>query len=403
MPFWRRLIAEPADTRMRAAFEIHDGLRSTPVFADSTLPILRGIRSKYRRAGCSANIVTMLRAPVVQTVSIFAYWGVGAIPYCAWEPVSDIQSRLLLGVEYKKNRRVSGDSFKPSNTSLLAARWSESVKAAIANRTVHSLLPSFDVVGLNERFKESIVAMQNCIHSLGQLAFRNSNIRYGSTAAQPSDAALASRGRRRWRRWKLRRKREPKSNTSPRDLVKSRVEQVLAQQSKRKMHVQYSGANMAKRRLALQCSNWGCHPEQYKQLFDGKNPVAADELCDVKPISSDGFVQRVEESIQLDSSLYDTAARLFAEQSAKFGVDRAEVNALEQRNAAHPSNMERRRRSNVQCTRSFSPCWRTCCVNRQTMQEWCLQSECPRWRDARAADAMVHECFANPLDCSRKL
>ena len=96
-----RLSATPRSLQgVRLAIEVHvGGALRQPYFLHSTLRDLLLLRSVLRAAGCRCNLVSLVRAPVLQALSWYSHFvGGGRVPLCFWQQASDCGTRIALGL-----------------------------------------------------------------------------------------------------------------------------------------------------------------------------------------------------------------------------------------------------------------------------------------------------------------
>ena len=104
------------------------------------------LRALYEPLGCRVTLATVLRHPLNLYLSWFNWRASNYLPLCMWDPPRDPQSRQLTGY---------GLPFVTSRqTDALGGR-----RLQIPTATVLSVLKHFDVVGLTERFDESLLAI----------------------------------------------------------------------------------------------------------------------------------------------------------------------------------------------------------------------------------------------------
>jgi hypothetical protein len=143
-PRWQLLmhqLTHPVAHR-RIIIELHSewGLPRA-FFAD-----VRRLRGLYEKLGCTVTLATVLRHPLNFYLSWFNWRASNYMPLCLWDPPRDPQSRQLLGW----------------GLPFVTARQ----PAAMGGRELHlplasvlSVLRHFDVVGLTERFDESLLLL----------------------------------------------------------------------------------------------------------------------------------------------------------------------------------------------------------------------------------------------------
>ena len=141
-PRWQLLmhqLTHPVSSR-RIIIELHSewGLSRT-FFAD--VARLRGL---YEPLGCKVTLATVLRHPLNFYLSWYNWRAANYMPLCLWDPPRDPQSRQLTGY---------GLPFvMPTLDAKLGGRTLH-----IPPSTALSVLRHFDVVGLTERFDESLL------------------------------------------------------------------------------------------------------------------------------------------------------------------------------------------------------------------------------------------------------
>ncbi len=107
---------------------------------------VRRIRRLYEPLGCRVTLGTVLRHPFTFYLSWFNWRASNYLPLCMWDPPRDPQSRQLLGW---------GLPFVMDST----PNERGGRRMAIPPASVRSVLAHFDVVGLTERFDESLLAL----------------------------------------------------------------------------------------------------------------------------------------------------------------------------------------------------------------------------------------------------
>jgi len=101
---------------------------------------VRALRAVYEPLGCRVTLATMLRNPIAHQFSWFNWRAANQIPFCLWSPPHNALSRQICGF---------GLPFTPPDERL----------RAIPVGTALSALEHFDVVGLMEKFDESLVLL----------------------------------------------------------------------------------------------------------------------------------------------------------------------------------------------------------------------------------------------------
>uniref|UniRef100_A0A7S2GI19 Uncharacterized protein n=1 Tax=Haptolina brevifila TaxID=156173 RepID=A0A7S2GI19_9EUKA len=130
-----------AQTTAHAHAHMH--VAQVSFFAD-----VRRLRRLYEPLGCRVTLATVLRHPLNLYLSWFNWRASNYLPLCAWDPPRDPQSRQLLGWGLPF---VSRD--------LVPERGGRTLEISMA--TVRSVLAHFDVVGLTERFDETLLMLAN--------------------------------------------------------------------------------------------------------------------------------------------------------------------------------------------------------------------------------------------------
>ena len=141
-PRWQLLmhqLTHPVAKR-RIIIELHSewGLPRA-FFAD-----VRRIRGLYEPLGCTVTLATVLRHPLSFYLSWFNWRASNYMPLCLWDPPRDPQSRQLSGFGLPFVTTRQPDHMGGRRLRLPVA-------------TVLSVLKHFDVVGLTERFDESLL------------------------------------------------------------------------------------------------------------------------------------------------------------------------------------------------------------------------------------------------------
>ena len=120
----------------RIIIEVHSEWGLPPSFyAD-----VRRLRQLYEPIGCRVTLGTVLRHPVAWYFSLFAWRAANRIPLCQWSPWYDGMARQFTGHSLP---------FVPA-----AKR-----KMRLQPAAVSELLREFDVVGVSERFEESLLLL----------------------------------------------------------------------------------------------------------------------------------------------------------------------------------------------------------------------------------------------------
>ena len=120
----------------RIIIEVHSEWGLPPSFyAD-----IRRLRQLYEPIGCRVTLGTVLRHPVAWYFSLFAWRAANRIPLCQWSPWYDGMARQFTGHSLP---------FVPA-----AKR-----KMRLQPAAVSELLREFDVVGVSERFEESLLLL----------------------------------------------------------------------------------------------------------------------------------------------------------------------------------------------------------------------------------------------------
>ena len=139
-PRWQ-LIMHQLSSRVahrRIILELHSewGLPKS-FFAD-----VAQLRQMYEPLGCRVTLGTVLRQPIAWYLSMFNWRASNTIPLCQWQPPRDGISRQITGFSLPFTQPGPRDRDK----------WNEP-------GTVVSVLEHFDVVGLTERFDESLLLL----------------------------------------------------------------------------------------------------------------------------------------------------------------------------------------------------------------------------------------------------
>ena len=139
-PRWQLIMHQLSQrvTHRRIILELHSewGLPRS-FFADVAL-----LRQMYEPLGCRITLGTVLRQPIAWYLSMFNWRASNTIPLCQWQPPRDGISRQITGFALPFTRPGPHDRDK----------WNEPA-------TVVSVLEHFDVVGLTERFDESLLLL----------------------------------------------------------------------------------------------------------------------------------------------------------------------------------------------------------------------------------------------------
>ena len=145
-PRWQLLVHQLSHRveRRRAIVELHSewGLPRS-FFGD-----IVALRRLYEPLGCRVTLATMLRHPLNLHLSWFNWRASNYMPLCAWDPPYDPLARQLAGF---------GLPFVPLPRKLPASRGGRRMRIPAASAL--SVLRQFDVVGLTERFDESLAAL----------------------------------------------------------------------------------------------------------------------------------------------------------------------------------------------------------------------------------------------------
>ena len=143
-PRWMLLMHQLSHpvARRRMIVELHSewGLPRS-FYAD-----IKRIRKMYEPLGCTVTLATVLRHPLSFYLSWFNWRASNYMPLCLWDPPRDPQSRQLSGF----------------GLPFVTARQPDAMggrRLRLPVESVLSTLAQFDVVGLTERFDESLLVM----------------------------------------------------------------------------------------------------------------------------------------------------------------------------------------------------------------------------------------------------
>ncbi len=139
---------------LRLAVEIHiGGHNNHPYFNMYTLPDLMLIRSMLRSRGCSCNLVTLLRHPLLHHLSWHYHFCNHRVPLCFWRNPPDCQARLGMGLACH-----DGPNLKPLSSTH--------------ERAVQNMWDAFDLVGITEKFDEFVILLTGLVGLPRQPAYR---------------------------------------------------------------------------------------------------------------------------------------------------------------------------------------------------------------------------------------
>lgn len=156
----------------RIAVEIHvGGSLLMPYFFHSTLRDLLYMRALLRGAGCRCNLVSMVRAPIMQTLSWYQMFvGGGRVPLCFWQQATDCSSRIALG--YTCHDSAAGRPISQVHEEAVDTMW----------RT-------FDLVGYTEAFDDFVVLLAQLV-GLPSPAYRSQNVHKDRVTARDARSKL---------------------------------------------------------------------------------------------------------------------------------------------------------------------------------------------------------------------
>ena len=273
----------------RIAVEIHvGGSKDTPYFYLSTLRDLVYMRHILRQGGCTCNLVGLVRAPLMQTLSWYSHFvGFGRVPLSFWRGATNCASRISMGLACHDSGHAP--ELKQSHFEAVDGMWRY-----------------FDLVGYTEAFDEFVVLLARLV-GMPAPAYQGLNIH--------EDSALKHRHRSE-RHW-ARRSCESLIEKPPPSLVKLIQERLDSTcHSARTRFSKFKSANQ------VECTGYGPCTINGKEVNKWV-PFDYEACRNTSPLQ---VITRLCGVVEIDERVYHAARERFDKLREKMGqhrVDRA--------------------------------------------------------------------------------
>jgi len=292
---------------LRLAVELHvAGDLTFPYTLYYTMPDLVLIREQLRAAGCRCNLVSLLRMPLLQSLSWHSHFVTTKSPLCVWPPAPDCGTRMALGLTCHDAPRVP--PLSEEHAAGAEGMWR-----------------LFDLVGVTEMFDEFVLLLGDLV-GLPHLAYR----------AQLVDRVTATATAQRRRRWSAQRCGK----------LVARPPHDLLQLVGRKLNISREQAGRQRRRM--ECSTYGCLLRG--AVVSSSNSVPYDHAA-CEAVSAMQVLERLCGRVSVDERVYHAVRARFKQQlaarlsTAQLGRRLKKLSASNEALSARAVRQERKLRS----------------------------------------------------------
>ena len=332
----------------RMLVEVH-GKGAEQSIATRVLPDVLGLK-ELLRGRCDVKIVSMVRDPVDLYLSWHQHWVAGSVPLCMWEPLPNIQTRMIVGADHFW--RAGGDLTHESGIQSFHEEGSEYMQ-----RLALGVLSMYDFVGVMEKFDESVLLLADEI-GLQHVGYVATNVRHGAGSLTKNDKRSYV---------------APDKDVSDEARADLQFQRAVNLQSKTSREVDAVQRRYAKdqkmtpamiaavRRNA--CNQHGCLPAlrdragnwsmdmcvqpQPFVVIDGNSPEGEHgllpdvEVTPERKEEANAIMDRIRNAVKLDTKIYAAASRVFQKRLEAAGPDMAiRVAALREQSAAMAAAMD---------------------------------------------------------------
>ena len=316
---------------LRILAEVH-GKGTEQTVATRILPDVLALK-ELLGGRCEVKIVSMVRHPVDLYLSWHQHWVSGLVPLCMWQPLPNIQARMVVGSDHFW--RAGGDLSKEHGVQAFHGKGSEYMQ-----RLALGVLSMYDFVGVMEHFDESVLLLADEV-GLQHLGYVATNVRHGAGSLTKNDA----------RSYVAPDKdvddaqREVLQLARAVNLQSASARNVMGQQSRllRDMENGKTTRAVLEAQRHAACNQHGCLPELRLRAgnYTADMCTAPHEIVKIKKGEPEGahgllpdaphdeartseaeaVIARIKSSIELDEMLYAAAKRVFDRRVAAEGDD----------------------------------------------------------------------------------